>query len=174
MKDKNKRATVGPLPGVTQDIAGYKVMLLSQCFFNIKDSFIFMFLFFPYYFARQQKTWRSSMLTILPPNCCYLCGTLSLWTSFFLSLDVNSKCCKREDWGTHTHGGWLIKNDVHSLAKIAWALHFYYCMKHLIHGICIFLIGLEVSLEGRLEYLGELDCLSFFLVSSSISSPLYR
>jgi hypothetical protein len=27
---------------------------------------------------------------------------------------------------------------VHSLAKIAWALHFYYCMKHLIHGICIF------------------------------------
>jgi len=26
VKDKNKRATVGPLPGVTQDIAGYKVM----------------------------------------------------------------------------------------------------------------------------------------------------
>jgi ribosome biogenesis GTPase A len=23
--DKNKRATVGPLPGVTQDIAGYKI-----------------------------------------------------------------------------------------------------------------------------------------------------
>ena len=139
VKDKNKRATVGPLPGVTQDIAGYKVMLLSQCFFNIKDSFIFMFLFFPYYFATQQKTWRSSMLTILPPNWCYLCGTLSLWTPFFLPLDVNNKCCKREDWGTHTHGVWFIKNDVHSLAKIAWALHFYYYMKHLIHGICIFL-----------------------------------
>lgn len=29
VKDKNKRATVGPLPGVTQDIAGYKVRLLS-------------------------------------------------------------------------------------------------------------------------------------------------
>jgi hypothetical protein len=56
VKDKKKRATVGPLPGVTQDIAGYKVMLLSQCFFNIPDSFIFMFLLFPYYFARQQKT----------------------------------------------------------------------------------------------------------------------
>ena len=124
---------------LTQDIAGYKVMLLSQCFFNIKDSFIFMFLFFPYYFARQQKTWRSSMLTILPPNWCYLCGTLSLWTPFFLPLDVNSKCCKREDWGTHTHGIWFIKNDVHSLAKIcmgptflllhetpdSWYMHFF-------------------------------------------------
>lgn len=50
-KDKNKRATVGPLPGVTQDIAGYKVMLFSQCFFNITDSFICI-----YSFARQQKT----------------------------------------------------------------------------------------------------------------------
>lgn len=85
MKDKNKRATVGPLPGVTQDIAGYKVMLLSQCFFTIADSFIFMFLFILYYFARQQKTWISSMLTILPPNWCYLCGTLLLWVYEHLS-----------------------------------------------------------------------------------------
>ena len=27
VQDKNKRARVGPLPGVTQDIAGYKVSL---------------------------------------------------------------------------------------------------------------------------------------------------
>lgn len=33
--DKMKRATVGPLPGVTQDIAGYKVRLLGQYFLYI-------------------------------------------------------------------------------------------------------------------------------------------
>lgn len=35
VQDKLKRATVGPLPGVTQDIAGFKVKPLFCCYLSL-------------------------------------------------------------------------------------------------------------------------------------------
>lgn len=103
--DKNKRATVGPLPGVTQDIAGYKVRI---------------------------------------------------WTKVYVLEDTyQSKYCKKKEWGTLPWN--LIRgNVVHSLAKMEMALHFCYCMEHLICGIC--------SLLSICETLGYVTCPLIHLV----------
>ena len=88
--DKNKRAMVGPLPGVTQDIAGYKVRIWT----NISLTFLtlwWMFVFFPYYHTRYQTRPPPSPVYII---CIGNCQLIHLGTSFFLSLNVNSMCLR--------------------------------------------------------------------------------
>ena len=66
-----------------------------------------------------------------------------------------SKYCKKREWGTHPWnliGG----NVVHSLAKMEKALHFCYCMEHLICGIW--------SLLSICETLGYVTCPFIHLV----------
>jgi hypothetical protein len=174
VNDKIKRATVGPLPGVTQDIAGYKVRPLGQDFFNISDSFVVLCGCYSFHIIapRQRNTRRWSVLICLP-HVLFLWAPVSyssmiLWTPFFLSLDINSICIRRYllEKSCKTNECQSIKCNSWKccpvMGKMSIALHFFYCISF---PYMQFLYNDRTcSLLSICEMLGYVTCPLFHLV----------